>query len=74
MPNPFYWSTPKRIAALTLATAVLGACASMDDTAPAKLVDGMLTGPHGMTLDTFDKDTAGIGLPLCQRGAYFQQL
>ena len=46
--------------ALTLCAALLGGCASMAS-APAKVSDGILTGPHGMTLYTFDKDAAGSG-------------
>lgn len=33
--------------------------------APAKVADGMLVGPNGMTLYTFDKDTAGSGKSVC---------
>jgi predicted lipoprotein with Yx(FWY)xxD motif len=33
--------------------------------APAKLADGVLTGPNGMTLYTFDKDVAGSSKSLC---------
>ncbi len=55
----------KLLATLTLSTALLGGCASMADTAPAKLADGVLTGPNGMTLYTFDKDTTGSGKSVC---------
>ena len=55
----------KLLAALTLTTALLGACATMADTAPAKMADGVLTGPNGMTLYTFDKDAAGSGKSVC---------
>lgn len=55
----------KLLATLTLSTALLGGCASMADTAPAKLADGVLTGPNGMTLYTFDKDTPGSGKSVC---------
>lgn len=50
-----------------LATALLGACASMSPqkAAPTKMADGMLTGSNGMTLYTFDKDTAGSGKSVC---------
>ncbi len=50
--------------ALTLGAALLGACASMAS-APASVADGVLTGPNGMTLYTFDKDTAGSGKSVC---------
>jgi predicted lipoprotein with Yx(FWY)xxD motif len=55
----------KLLATLALSTALLGACASMADTAPAKLSNGMLTGPNGMTLYTFDKDMANSGKSVC---------
>lgn len=55
----------KLLATLTLSTALLGGCASMADTAPAKLADGVLTGPNGMTLYTFDKDATGSGKSVC---------
>jgi len=50
-----------------LTTALLGACASMSPqkAAPTKMADGMLTGSNGMTLYTFDKDTAGSGKSVC---------
>lgn len=51
-------------AALTLAAGLLAACASMAG-APAKVSDGVLTGPNGMTLYTFDKDVAGSGKSVC---------
>lgn len=50
-------------AALALA-AVLAGCASAPS-APAKVADGVLVGPNGMTLYTFDKDTAGAGKSVC---------
>ena len=46
--------TPAR-AALALVVLALAACAS----APAKMEGGVLTGATGMTLYTFDKDSAG---------------
>jgi predicted lipoprotein with Yx(FWY)xxD motif len=50
-------------AALTLGTAALIGCASTTSStsAPGGVMarDGMLTGPNGMTLYTFDKDPAG---------------
>ena len=50
---------------LTLAAlAALAACASMA-AAPVKVSDGVLVGPNGMTLYTFDKDTAGSGKSTC---------
>ena len=49
---------------LTLTAAVLSGCASMSS-APAKVADGVLVGPNGMTLYTFDKDTSGSGKSVC---------
>jgi predicted lipoprotein with Yx(FWY)xxD motif len=48
----------------TLSVALLGACTSMAQS-PAKLAGGVLTGPNGMTLYTFDKDAAGSGKSMC---------
>jgi predicted lipoprotein with Yx(FWY)xxD motif len=50
------------VASMTLA--LLGGCASMAS-APAKVADGVLVGPNGMTLYTFDKDVAGSGKSVC---------
>ncbi len=50
--------------AASLSVALLGGCASMSS-APAKVADGVLTGPNGMTLYTFDKDMAGSGKSVC---------
>lgn len=49
---------------LTLSTALFTGCASMA-AGPAKVADGVLTGPNGMTLYTFDRDTAGSGKSVC---------
>ena len=49
---------------LSLALGLLGGCASMAS-APAKVADGVLVGPGGMTLYTFDKDMAGSGKSTC---------
>ncbi|WBY04084.1 hypothetical protein PE066_00465 [Ramlibacter tataouinensis] len=35
------------------------------DPAPARVADGALVGPNGMTLYTFDRDTAGSGKSAC---------
>ena len=50
-----------------LASLTLAACAGggMHAAAPAKVMDGALTGANGMTLYTFDKDAAGSGKSLC---------
>jgi predicted lipoprotein with Yx(FWY)xxD motif len=50
--------------AAALSAALLGGCASMAS-APAMVAGGVLTGPNGMTLYTFDKDTAGSGKSVC---------
>lgn len=47
-----------------LSATLLGGCASMT-TAPAKVADGMLVGPNGMTLYTFDRDATGSGKSVC---------
>lgn len=44
---------------------LLAACASMSDAAPARMAGGMLVGPNGMTLYTFDRDTTGAGKSVC---------
>lgn len=49
---------------ICLSAIVLGGCASMSS-APTKLADGVLTGPNGMTLYTFDKDVAGSSKSVC---------
>lgn len=54
----------KATIALALAGALLGACSTMGK-APAMVSDGVLTGPNGMTLYTFDKDAAGSGKSVC---------
>ncbi|MBL8389128.1 MAG: hypothetical protein JNK17_13020 [Hydrogenophaga sp.] len=53
-------------AALSLVAAALVGCASTGG-APAGVMasNGMLTGPNGMTLYTFDKDAAGSGKSVC---------
>lgn len=53
------------LSALVLSAALLGACASMGGNAPAKAADGVLVGPNGMTLYTFDRDPAGAGKSAC---------
>ena len=46
--------------------AVLGACASLGGASmPAKFEGGMLVDSAGMTLYTFDRDTAGSGKSAC---------
>ncbi|MEO6030879.1 MAG: hypothetical protein ABIP61_03080 [Burkholderiaceae bacterium] len=49
---------------VTFAAIALSGCASMQH-APAQVADGVLVGPNGMTLYTFDKDTTGNGKSVC---------
>ena len=51
-------------AALSLSIVVLAGCAAIA-AAPVKVADGVLVGPNGMTLYTFDKDAAGSGKSTC---------
>ena len=54
-----------RLSGLAFA-ALLSACASMGGgNAPAKVADGVLVGPNGMTLYTFDRDATGSGKSVC---------
>jgi predicted lipoprotein with Yx(FWY)xxD motif len=54
---------PRATVVFSLLLAVLGGCASM--AAPANVADGILVGPNGMTLYTYDKDVAGSGKSTC---------
>ncbi len=54
----------KSVLGICLPAFMLGAWAAMGD-APAKLTNGVLTGPNGMTLYTFDKDIAGSSKSVC---------
>lgn len=54
-----------RILIATFTAAMLSACASMPAAGPAKMADGMLVGPNGMTLYTFDRDPVGAGKSVC---------
>ena len=46
------------------AALVLAACAGMSY-APVNYTNGLMTGPNGRTLYTFDKDVAGSGKSVC---------
>ena len=46
-----------------IGAALIAGCAAMST--PAKVADGVLTGPNGMTLYVFDRDTAGSGKSVC---------
>ena len=50
--------------AATLALVVLGSYATLS-AAQTKVADGVLVGPNGMTLYTFDKDVADSGKSMC---------
>jgi predicted lipoprotein with Yx(FWY)xxD motif len=54
----------KHTLAALAATAIFAACALIGS-APTKVADGVVTGPNGMTLYTFDKDPAGTGKSVC---------
>jgi predicted lipoprotein with Yx(FWY)xxD motif len=59
----------KLLSASILAAALLAGCGSMHmssapDT-PTRTADGILIGPSGMTLYTFDRDAAGSGKSAC---------
>ena len=47
-----------------LSAAIFAGCAAISST-PALVADGVLTGPNGMTLYTFDNDTLGAGKSVC---------
>ncbi|MEQ1682222.1 MAG: hypothetical protein ABL916_01135 [Burkholderiaceae bacterium] len=58
-------SPTRLVCLLAFLAAVLSGCASMSPAAPASVADGVLVGPNGMTLYTFDKDMAGSGKSVC---------
>lgn len=57
------------VSALIFIAALITGCAGTGSTyssaAPAKVADGMLVNPAGMTLYTFDKDPVGAGKSVC---------
>ena len=55
----------KLLTTALLTAALLGGCASMTASSPAKVADGVLVGPNGMTLYVFDRDAAGSGKSVC---------
>ena len=60
----------KLLNASILAAALLAGCGGMSRTAsapdmPTRTADGVLIGPTGMTLYTFDRDVAGSGKSTC---------
>lgn len=48
-----------------LVAALMAGCATVSAPSPAKVADGVLVGPNGMTLYTFDRDTANSGKSVC---------
>ena len=52
------------IALAAVAAMLLAACANMSY-APVKYSSGLMTGPNGMTLYTYDKDAIGSGKSVC---------
>ena len=54
----------KYLTIAVLTAALLGGCASLSSP-PAKVAGGMLVGPNGMTLYTFDRDVTGSGKSVC---------
>ncbi len=60
--------SPFRASSIGLATLLLGSAFALPAFAQPKPADGALVGPNGMTLYTFDKDTAGNGKSVCNGG------
>ena len=54
-----------KLTTLAAVAALMGGCASMSARSPAMMAGGMLVGPNGMTLYTFDRDAAGSGKSVC---------
>ena len=54
-----------KLTTLAAVAALIGGCASMSAHSPAMMTGGMLVGPNGMTLYTFDRDAAGSGKSVC---------
>jgi predicted lipoprotein with Yx(FWY)xxD motif len=46
-------------------SSMMSGMGGMQSSSPAKVADGVLVGPNGMTLYTFDKDTTGSGKSVC---------
>jgi predicted lipoprotein with Yx(FWY)xxD motif len=53
------------LTAWALAALLAVGCSTMEPAAPAKVSDGVFVGSNGMTLYTFDRDTAGSGKSVC---------
>lgn len=54
-----------KLSTLAVIATLVGGCASMSSSSPAMMTGGMLVGPNGMTLYTFDRDAAGSGKSVC---------
>lgn len=57
-----------RISFVGIAAALLGSLLALPAFAQPKTADGALVGANGMTLYTFEKDTAGNGKSVCNGG------
>jgi predicted lipoprotein with Yx(FWY)xxD motif len=66
--SPFRASRTSRISSVGIAAALLGSLLALPAFAQPKPADGALVGATGMTLYTFDKDTAGNGKSVCNGG------
>lgn len=51
--------------AVAVTALMLGGCATLGESTPARFADGVLVNPAGMTLYTFDKDAGGSGKSVC---------
>ncbi|KLN55230.1 hypothetical protein [Variovorax paradoxus] len=60
--------SPFRLSPAGIAAALLAGLLALPALAQPKAADGALVGPNGMTLYTFDKDTAGNGKSACNGG------
>ena len=60
--------SPFRASSIGIAAALLSSLLALPSLAQPKPADGALVGPNGMTLYTFDKDTAGNGKSVCNGG------
>ena len=60
--------SPLRASSLGVAAALLGSLLALPAFAQPKTADGALVGANGMTLYTFEKDTAGNGKSVCNGG------
>ena len=56
---------PHRMLFLSMPALLLAAFANLSHAQPAKASNGVMVGSNGMTLYTFDRDTAGSGKSAC---------